>query len=118
MIWQSNINIKQCFVTINNDLNNNGIFDCCMIIIILEGKKKFKNYDVDATDCFVHVRQPTPLLKDFHHTVCFCYHWPCNKHPENKLHNCHEFMEHLGTINLPIAKNSLLIRKLLTWANL
>jgi hypothetical protein len=90
-----------------------------MLIIILEKKSnRLKNYDVDAIDCFVHARQPTPLLEVFHHIVGFCSHWPYNKFPEYKVHNCHEFMEHLGTINLPIAENSLHIRKLLTWANL
>jgi hypothetical protein len=89
-----------------------------MIILILKKKKRLKNYDVNSIDCFVHARQPTPLLEVFHHIVGFCSHWPCNKFLEDKVHNCHEFMEHLGTINLPIAKNLLHIRKLVTWANL
>ncbi len=119
IIRQSNTNTKKCFVVINNDLKNNGIFVRSMIIIILENKfNRFKNYDVDAINCFVHVRQPTPLLEVFHHIICLCSHWPCNKFLEDKVHNCHEFMEHLGMINLPIAKKSLHIRKLLTWANL
>ncbi len=64
----------------------------------------------------MHARQPTPLLEVFHHIVRHCSHWPCNQLLENKVHNCHKFMEHNGMINLPIAKNSLHNKKLLTLA--